>query len=431
MRAHGPSLAWLALATALAPSGCGPDLTPQLAPIGTVQGYVGAELSFMLRATPQRAGDSVSFDYQAPEIKDLKQRRMHPTLTAYGEDTAIFRWTPMVNDVGNWNFDFSAVVGSAAGHQNVSIGVSPAQGSAGPVFREPSGTGTTIDPSMTQCFQFDIVTEDTDATRVAIGQADPPLPGAMMSCDASRQDCSFQATFRYCPPQGQQEAAVVLTADDGNHPVATKSYLLVVLGGSGGNCPGAAPQISHVPPGDQVTSEPIEIDALVSDDLGISGPPLVYWSLRQPSNPPNLAQMTLAEMELLGGDARDGSYRTLLPNPVAQSGGSAELYYVIVARDHDDPHGSCDHMTGVGPYAMRVTAGDGTLVAYCGFCVDDSQCGNNNLCARPNGSNDAFCLADCEQGQICPTGTSCSLGPIVSVDGASRRQCLPWNGCSP
>lgn len=417
----------LTLLAALVLAGCGPDFSPTFASIGDISGYVGSEITVMLHATAAQSGHQVSFDYAAPQIRDLKSRAQHPSLTAYSDGSAVFRWTPLARDVGTWSFDFSASDGRAAGHAKTHITVEPAAGALGPVFREPTGTGTTLDLSVATCFRVSLVVDDPAATHVTLSLADPAPEGA-----AVMPTGDFTGKLEFCPTPAQVSAQdrfnVTFVADDGMAPPSSKRYMLVVLTQPKPDCPGAAPTIAHTPPGDQTTLANLNITATVSDDIGIKGTPLLYYAGTPPQNPPDLGQMTMIEMTRSSGDARAGSYTGSIPNPVASSGGTATLYYVIVAKDDDDPNGTCDHTTEAGPFSFRVTAGGGMVQPYCGSCSADAQCGPGNLCVRLGAASDSFCMADCASGQACPQAASCSAAPITSVGGQTRRQCTPDSG---
>src|SRR5262249_16787374 len=162
---------------------------------------------------------------------------------------------------------------------------------------------------------------------------------------------------------------ITLQADDGKNPAATKRYILVLLSPPKNDCPGTAPQIAHTPPGNQTTLANLAVSAMVSDDEGVKGSPLLYYSTEPPASPPDLAPLPMSERTRTPGDARSGFYQGEIPNPVASSGRTATLYYLIAAKDDDDPNGTCDHLTQVGPYSFAVTAGGGEAVAFCGPCV--------------------------------------------------------------
>jgi hypothetical protein len=405
-------------------AGCGPDLAPQLSPLNDVSGYVGSEITIMLRAN---AASHLDFDYAAPDIMDLKSRPEHPTVTSYGDGTAIFRWTPLGRDVGNWAFDFSASDGRAAGHEAVRITVDPAGGARGPVFRSPTGTGSTLDLNVHTCFNIDVLVDDPEVTRVTLALGEGAPDGANLT-----QTSDFEGHLDWCPTAaqiaGQDRWPIVFTADDGTNPVSQKRYVLVLLTPPKPDCPGMAPNIMVTPPGDQTTLANIAVVATVTDDVGIKGNPLLYFSTTAPGSPPDLSRMTMVDMTRTSGSAQNGTYGGTIPNPEAASGGSATVYFVIVAQDNDDPAGACDHTSQVGAFSFVVTAGGGQVVPYCGSCVADTQCGEGNLCVRLGTSSDSFCMADCSGGQACPSSSTCSAAPITSVSGGSRRQCVPDTG---
>jgi hypothetical protein len=63
-----------------------------------------------------------------------------------GPGTATFKWTPNASDVGIHALDLIASDGQASTRQTVSVDVKSAVSSAGsPIFRQPLGSGTTLD----------------------------------------------------------------------------------------------------------------------------------------------------------------------------------------------------------------------------------------------------------------------------------------------
>lgn len=103
----------------------------------------------------------------------------------------------------------------------------------------------------------------------------------------------------------------------------------------------------------------IEIHAHVTDDLGIKYEPLLLYAASDPGTPPDLGAMTQVSMTRQSGNQKDGEWLGRIPNPVAASGGTAELHYILVARDDDDAAADCDHLTQVpatGSFQIEVTA---------------------------------------------------------------------------
>src|SRR5690348_4121509 len=86
--------------------GCGPQTGGRLDPLPARTAVVGTELAVELHG----ATDSLSLDYDS-DIADLKTRRLHPTLSAYADGQAIFRWTPLAADLGAHVIRFQATAG--------------------------------------------------------------------------------------------------------------------------------------------------------------------------------------------------------------------------------------------------------------------------------------------------------------------------------
>ncbi len=128
----------------------------------------------------------------------------------------------------------------------INIDVKSAIGSAtAPIFRQPLGTGTTIDLARNACVDLDIVVEDQDTAQVKIEQEAPLIDGATLQAQDGQT-----AKWHWCPTKAQQTEdryTLVLSADDSDNPKTIKQYLVVLRGNSGTNCPGTAPVISHTP----------------------------------------------------------------------------------------------------------------------------------------------------------------------------------------
>jgi hypothetical protein len=385
---------------------------------------VGTELEIDLNATDVD-GDRLGYSFKAPDLHDLDG---HAMITVSPSGAGVFRWTPLAADIGNHPFDFVVSDGGADTTVTININVKSAIGSqTAPIFRQPLGTGTTIDLSQHNCVDLSVVVEDQDTPQVKIGQEEPLIDGAtLMTLDGQ------SATWHWCPTkaqQGEDRYTLVLSADDGDNPKTIKNYLIVLRGTSGGgsSCPGTAPVISHTP-ADQTTRLDLTPVANISDDKGLKDAPLFYYSTTNPGTTPDLSTMTQVSMTETSGDALNGQYTATVPNPVASmpDGSQATLYYVIVADDNDDTMGTCDHTTTSQVYSMVVTAGGSSTAGLCMACSADAQCGDGNECVYVGSTGSSYCLQGCAAG--CPTGYTCSTGSIYSVDGAQASQCVPESG---
>jgi len=409
-----------ALATTVACTGGG---SPELSGLSDQVAQVGTEFKLDLNGTDPD-GDRLSYDFRAADLDDVDSRAM---ITVSPSGAGVFRWTPVASDVGEHAFDFIVSDGGNDTTVTITIDVRSAIGSAtAPVFRQPLGTGTTIDLSKNMCVDLNVVVEDQDTAQVDITQEEPVIEGATLT-----QEDGQTATWRWCPTRAQEgdsRYTLVLAADDGENPKTVKNYLVVLRGtGGGSSCPGAAPAISHTAM-NQTTRLDLKPAAMITDDQGLKDNALLYYSETNPGSTPNLTNMTQLTMTKTTGSLTSGSWTANIPNPVANAamGTTKTIYYVIVADDNDDLMGNCDHTTQSQVYQMTVTAGGSTTAGLCSSCTADSQCGTGNQCVYMGSMGDSYCLQGCGAG--CPTGFTCSASTIYSVNGAMAYQCVPQSG---
>lgn len=419
---HSVTLLATLVTTACGPSGGAPVFDP----IPSNQtAFVASEYTLEVRVSG--GGGDVDFSFSADiDISDRAQ------INEYGDgSTAIFRWTPNASDVGVHLIDLTASGGGGSSTETISIEVRPSVDAANaPIFRQPLGTGTTLDLSVKPCIDLEIVVEDPDNANVEIAQEEPVIAGATLE-----QASGLTATWTWCPSQDQIEAddryGLTLSASDGENPKTIKNYLIVIRKEPLPDCPGSGPVISHVPV-DESTLVGLTVIADISDDVGLKSAPLFYYSTTPPATPPDLGAMTMTTMILLDGDNQNGTWGADVPNPVVDgaAGSSAAIHYVIVAQDNDDEMGDCDHMTQApesGAYEMTVTnpGGSGGL-ALCETCTADVQCGDSgDNCVRMGTMGDAFCGSACDDDADCPTDYYCSVTMLNSVDMVMARQCIP------
>ncbi len=406
------------LATAVA---CGPGSPPVLPGLTDQVAQVGTELMVNLHASDPD-GDALTYKFEAADLTDLDG---HAEITVSPSGTGVFKWTPTQADVGRHAFDFTVSDASHHATATINIDVRSAIGAASaPVFRQPLGSGTTLDLTQQACVDVDIVIDASSST-VRIGQGDPVIDGAQLDVRDGHT-----ATWHWCPTKAQQAQAryvLLLSADDGDNPRVVKNFLVVLRGSSGTSCPGTAPVISHTPH-DISSIVDLAIDATVTDDKGIKDAPLFYYAMTAPAAPPDLSKMTQLTMKPKTGDRTNGVYEATVPNPVAQmpAGTKQTLYYVVAASDNDDTTGTCNHTTTSQVYSMTVTSTGSANLPICSACTSDAQCGTGDECVRMGSSGATFCLQACGAG--CPAGYTCSTTPVTSVDGASAPQCVPQSG---
>ena len=409
------------LATTVA---CGGGAAPELVGLTDQVAQVGTEFKLDLNGTDPD-GDQLSYSYRAADLPEIGRRAQ---ISVSPSGAGVFRWTPIADDVGEHAFDFIVSDGDNETTVTITIDVKSAIGSAtAPLFRQPLGTGTTIDLTQKECVDFAVVIEDQDSAQVELALEEPIAEGMRLD-----QEDGLTARFNWCPTkeqQNEQRYTVVISADDGDNPKAIKNYLIVLRGGTGSDCPGAAPVITHTPQ-NETTIVDLTIDAQVTDDKGLKEAPLFYYSTTNPGASPDLSTMTQLQTLSISGTPTSGVYAADVPNPVATmpAGATATIYYVFVADDDDDEMGNCDHSTQSQVYSMTVTSSGSADLGLCVTCSADAQCGAGDLCTYVGSMGDTYCLEACSSPADCPSGYTCSSGPVYSVDGAEARQCVPING---
>jgi len=407
------------LATAVA---CGGGGAPELAGLSDQVAQVGTELKVELLGTDPD-GDQLSYAFRAADLADLSDRAQ---VSVSPSGNGVFRWTPVAADIGEHAFDFTVSDGDNSTTVTITIDVKSAIGQAtAPVFRQPLGSGTTIDLTKKKCVELSIVIEDQDSAQVELTMEEPIIEGASLN-----QQDGLTANFQWCPTKEQEAETrytLVIGANDGENAKTLKEYLIVLRGGTGTNCPGNAPTIAHTPQ-NETTIVNLTLDATIADDKGLKEAPLLYYSTTAPSNPPNLSQMIQLSTIQISGTDQNGVYAADVPNPVAgmPAGTAQTLYYVFVADDDDDITGNCDHSTTSQVYQMTVTSNGSADLPVCAACTTDSQCGTGDLCVYIGSMGDSYCLQGCGGG--CPTGYTCSATKLYSVDYAEDFQCVPQSG---
>lgn len=420
-----PGLLTMTALTCLATTvACGGGGAPELSGLTDEVAQVGTEKQIMLNGTDPD-GDQLSYRYRAADLMDLDG---HANITVSPSGSGVFRWTPLAADVGQHSFDFTVSDGDHDTTVTITIDVRSAVGSAtAPIFRQPLGSGTTIDLTAKKCVDLDIDVEDQDTAEVTIAMEDQKIDGATLD-----QQDGTTAKFHWCPSRDQeaeQRYTLTLSADDGDNPKTIKNYLIVLRGNTGTNCAGTPPVIAHTPQNES-TIVNLTIDTTVTDDKGLKEAPLFYYSTTNPGTTPNLGPGGMTQLSTLkiSGTATNGVYAADVPNPVAgmPAGTTKTLYYVFVADDDDDETGNCDHSTQSQVYSMTVTSTGTGNAGICATCTTDAQCGTGDLCTYVGSMGASYCLQACGAG--CPTGYACSASEVYSVDGASARQCVPNNG---
>jgi len=421
----------LAALTLLAPlPGCKKGNPPALLDVGDQVAVVGQQLVLQLVASDPD-GDSLTFEIAAAGVPDLETTA---AITKTPAGQGIFTFTPLASQIGVHLFDFSVNDGDHRFTLTITIEVRGALGTGTmPVFRKPLGAGTVLDLDQGDCMELEVEIADPDSTSITLEQEPPLIEGASLAVDAN----GLGGSFSWCPSRQQVENDdryyLTLSADDGDNPAVVKEFVIVLRRRSGEGCPGKAPLIQHTPM-DFTTKLDLEIVANIEDDQGLGSTPYIVYATEDPGDPIDFSMTTLANMDLVSGDMRDGSWRGLVPNFLANEpdGTAAPLFYLISATDDDDAEGDCDHRSddpAAGTHRVAVTVGGDDTAGLCEPCSFDVQCGDgDDLCLPAVSSEGGLCGRGCSGDGDCDEGYICSPQPVESVEGVTATQCIPNSG---
>ncbi len=403
---------------------------PIVAPVASEAVVVGETLSFTVFAD-DKDGDELTYTFEAPGVADVQASATF--LASTDGAGAVFSYMPTSSHVGTHIFDFIVSDGSHDVSVSTTIAVTGGAGLGNaPKFLRPLSQGTVLDLVEADCARFDVVVEDADSDSIALSQAAPTIAGSVLEADPG----GFSGAWEWCPSREQKDVAdqwsLTLSADDGGNPATLKDFVVILRKPSGEGCPGDFPDITH-DVGEFNTVLDLAIVATITDDQGLRGQPAVLYAFEDPGNPVQFDKLNnVATMELTDGDERSGTWRTTIPNPVANEpeGSTATLWYLIQASDNDDVDGDCDHRTDappVGAYQVGITNSGGSGGAgLCEGCSADVQCAEAGDLCVPNSDGGSSCGRACDDD--CPSGYVCSPAGTTSVDGATGRQCLPTSG---
>lgn len=392
---------------------CANNHAPELFPIEPQTAHVGSRFELRLSATDQD-GDKLTFGYSSPTVELGNRARL---FDLGGE--AIFTWTPIASDVGSHQVDFTVSDGEAEDLESVSFTIKAATNpNTAPIFRKPLNEGTTLDLSVSKCLKQEVLVEDPDSVKVEISQ-DPPIPGSQLQTVGP-----LQAFFDWCPTTAQASQSVFvlrLVADDKDNPPVRKNFTILVRSALPQNCPGTAPTIQHTPPASQTTVQDITLEASVSDDKGLKGDPVVYYTEVKPSDPTKLdfASMDQLTMSSAGGT----NYEADLPNPTTalNPGESVTVYYVIVAEDDDDATGNCDHRSQLPKDAVfELTV---TRPTQSTTCTTSADCKAAEMCKGQTCVADTCTPTDDNGDQLFWEQSDCPTGHFCPESGSTTSHC--------
>jgi hypothetical protein len=396
-------LVWLAVSSACGPS----DRGPVLVPIDNQTAHVGEMFTLPLHGSDPE-GAALTFSYRAPSIPDLETRA---ELIAQGPTSAQFNWRPLQTDVGVWAIDFEVSDGFQTTRETVDITVIAAPSETQqPVFRKPTGSGTTLDLRTASCLELDLEVEDNDSASVTFAEEGSKIDGATLSPTGP-----FTAHWSFCPAPdiGVDRKTLQISATDESKQAAHLVYRIAIQRGCG-------PAITHTP-ADASTTDALVIRADLAEDQGIKSATL-YYSTTMPAATPDLGAMTAVAMQNGGGK----TFAATVPNPAAGSapGTQVTLYYLVVAVANGAPTASCDQTSQSNLFSMKVE--HPVTLGVCASCTADSQCGGGgDNCIHVGGSGEYYCGVACSGDGDCPASYECPAGAVTSVGGASARQCVP------
>jgi hypothetical protein len=189
---------------------------------------VGEELRLDLDGTDPD-GDRLTYKFHAPASLVEIENRTSMSVTPSG--AGVFRFTPIAADLGAHAFDFIVSDGSNESVLTINIDVVASLGA--PIFRQPLGTGTTLDLTKKPCIELDVVIEDYDTPAVTLTQEAPTIAGATLV-----QRDATHATWKWCPTTAQRAESrhtLILGADDGTTKTI-KNFLVMLREGTGATC---------------------------------------------------------------------------------------------------------------------------------------------------------------------------------------------------
>jgi hypothetical protein len=196
LRRHSmlPALAALIL------SGCDEGPLPlSITVVPPLTARVGQEVSVPLAVLT--SAPLVSWDWRSLSNPDLSTRLRRPNLTVYTHGRAVWRWTPVAEDAGPQQIEFSAATDKEWG--NVTLPLHIDTGNDPPVFREPVGEGTTLNLRSEMCVHVDVVVDSTTAPRVDLSLLEPPEGAILLPTGDLTGELSF------CPTPAQIAADTV------------------------------------------------------------------------------------------------------------------------------------------------------------------------------------------------------------------------------
>jgi hypothetical protein len=409
----------VALAMAVLPGCTDPGSPPRLAEPGPQVAVVGQELVVLVVASDSD-GDALDYAVSSPTLAGLADAA---AVLVTPDGRALFIWSPLASDLGDHMIELAVTDGSHEARVPMPVQVRGAAGEGSqPVFVEPRGEVLVHDLAADPCVPtLSIAVTDPDDADILLRQQAPIIAGSELMAAPG----GLQGQWNWCPDASQRAEGgiheLVVAADDGDNPPTRKRFS-VWLQRAGADCPSQPPLLEHVPMDVETLADP-ELVASASDDLELPSAPIVFWSTEDVP----LEQMETVFMVRVAGDGKNGTYAVTLPNPAVPlgPGATASLHYRIAVGDAD---GCFTRSPADEPYELRVTNPGGAGAGPCEPCSYDAQCGDEDDLCLQLGVDQRACGQACSGPQDCSAGLVCSPDELVSVEGASGRQCIPEVG---
>ena len=335
---------------------------------------VGDELQVLIFASDPD-GDALTFDLeQAPEGARLENQG----------NQALFRWAPLITqaETGGKSYPVRVRVRDARGASVSQDWTITAYFEGGiPTFITPPGFVANMADTSVVSFLVEVKDDDDVTVNLSLASG---VEGSLF------QQVSGKVGSFYWKPTAEQRAAssfwsVVVTADDGIHPVVQQTISIILINAQSDSCPGSPPSIQHIALGDQHGPPPFEIYATATDaESGVESMTLEWRSSE------NEAPLVIEMAEISPGFFTG----TIEANPV-QGADTQVFRYRLLARDNDDVTGSaCDHIVAI-PKSAELT-----FVAY-----------------GPNAPN------DCKEDAFEPNDNPSSAAPLSAGVYSAMRSC--------
>lgn len=393
--------------------GEGDNAPPLISDVPDQVAVVGQRLEVLISGSDPD-GDALRYGYEAPIVSLVPGSA---TISTNAAGQGVFAFTPLASQIGAHAIDFIVSDGKSERVTTANLEVRSASGSdQAPVFVRPQYSGGVLDASVETCISVELAVQDFDSTEVEIA-VEPALPGTQLLPGPD----GLSATWTWCPTgasvlSSQQHFTFI--ADDGESVPVEKRFSVVIRGGE---CDAQVLAIEHVPDDVRGVQDVLITFAI---DGPVSGDPSVAYGTIDPGGPENIDQLDLAPVEASSA----GSYRAVIPSPVAAPGSPAEatLYYIISAST---PTQCTVDRPVDDAFEIRVRAEGGAGSGACAPCSHDAQCGDaNDLCLGKAAGDASYCGASCNDDGDCPEDMVCPPAPLTSVDGQAARQCVPQLG---